>query len=168
MTFFKVGEIFLISSVQLLSCSLKLHGLQHTRPPCPSPTSRVYSNSCPLSQWCYPTISSSVTLFSCPQSFHASGSFPMSWVFISGGQSFGASASVLPMNSGLISFRIDWFNLLAVQGTLKSLPQHHSLKASILRCSAFFIVQLSHPYMPTGKTIVLTVWTFVSQVMSAF
>ena len=68
--------------------------------------------------------------------------------------------------SVLISFRIDWFDLLAVQGTLKSLLQHHSSKASILGCSAFFMVKLSHPYMTTGKTIVLTIWTFVSKVMS--
>ena len=77
-----------------------------------------------------------------------------------------ASASVLPMNSGLISFRMDWLDLLAVQGTPKSLLQHHSSKASILQCSAFFIVQLSHPYMTTGKTIALTRWTFVGKVMS--
>ena len=78
------------------------------------------------------------------------------------------SFSISPSNeySGLISLRIDWLNLLAVQGTLKSLPQHHSSKASILQRSAFFIVQLSHPYMTTGKTIVLTRWTFVGKVMS--
>ena len=81
---------------------------------------------------------------------------------MSGVQSIGASASVLPM----ISFRIDWFDLLAVQGTLKSLLQHHSSKASILQRPAFFIVQLSHPYMTTGKTIALTIWTFVGKVMS--
>ena len=83
---------------------------------------------------------------------------------MSGGQSIGASASasVLPMN---ISFRIDWFDLLAIQGTLKSLFQHHSSKASVLQCSAFLIVQLSHPYMTIGKTIALTVWTFVTKVM---
>ena len=90
-----------------------------------------------------------------PQSFPASGSFLMSWLFTLPGQSIGASASgsVLPMNihSELISFRIDWFDLLAVQRTLKSLLQHHSSKASILQCSAFFTVQLSHPYMTTGK-----------------
>ena len=92
----------------------------------------------------------------------------MSQFFAAGGQSIGVSAStsVLPMNSGLISFRIDWFDLLAVQGTFKSLLQHYSSKASILRCSAFFKIQLSHPYMPTGKTIALTRWTFVSKVMS--
>ena len=89
----------------------------------------------------------------------------MSQLFESGGQSIGVSASVsvFPMN---ISFRIDWFDFLAVQGTLKSLLQHHSSKASILGRSAFFIVQLSHPYMTTGKTISLTRWTFVGKVMS--
>ena len=77
---------------------LRPHGLQHTRPPCPSPAPRVYSNSCPLSQWCHPTISSSVIPFSRLQSFPVSGSFPMSWFFASGGQSIGASALVLPKN----------------------------------------------------------------------
>ena len=94
----------------------------------------------------------------------------MSQFFASDGQSIrvSASASVLPMNeySGLISFRMDWLDLLAIQGTLKSLLQHHSSKASILSCSAFFIVQLSHPYMTTGKTIALTRLTFVGKVMS--
>ena len=105
------------------------------------------------------------------QSFPASGSFLMSQFFASNGQSIGlsASASVLPMNiSGLISFRMDWLDLLAVQGTLKSLLQHHSSKASILQCSAFFLVQLSHPYMSRGKTIALTRQNFVSKVMSLF
>ena len=91
----------------------------------------------------------------------------MSWLFASGGQSIGdsasASASVLPMN---ISFRIDWLDLLAVQGTLKSLLQHHSLKSSVLQCSVFFMVQLSHPYMTIGKAIALTRRTFVGKVMS--
>ena len=94
----------------------------------------------------------------------------MSHFFASGGPSIGVSASVsvLPMNeyTGLISFRMEWLDLLAVQGTFKSLLQHHSSKASILRCSAFFIVQISHPYMTTGKTIALTRWTFVGKVMS--
>ena len=114
------------------------------------------------------TISSSAVPFSCPQSFPASGSFQMSWFFASGGQNIGVSASVLPMNIQeiLISFRIDWFDLLAIQGTLKSLLQHHSSKASVLWLSAFFIVQLSYPYMTTGKTIALTRWTFVGKVMS--
>ena len=90
------------------------------------------------------------------QSFPAS--FPMSQLFTSGGQSISFSFSISPSNeySGLVSFRIDWFDLLMVQGTLKSLLQHHSLEASILRCSAFLMVQLSHPYMTTGKTIALT------------
>ena len=93
----------------------------------------------------------------------------MSQFFTSGGQSIGvsASASVLPSQySGLISFRMDWLDLLAVRGTLKNLLQHHSSKASVLQCSAFFTVQLSHPYMTTGKTIALTRWTFVGKVMS--
>ena len=120
-----------------MSSSLQLHGLQHTRIPCPSLSSRVCSSSCPLSRWCYLTISSSVALFSlCFQSFPASGSFPMSWLFTSGSQSIGdaASASVLPMNiQGWLPLGMtDWFHLFAVQGTLKSLLQHHNLKASIL------------------------------------
>ena len=143
------------------------HGLQHARPLCPTPTPRVYSNSCPLSWWCHPTISSSVVPFSPHlQSFPASGSFPMSQFLTSGGQSIGASASALVLvmeYSGLISLRMDWLDLLAVQGTLKGLPQHHSSKASILLCSAFFIVQLSHPYMTTGKTIALTRRTLVAK-----
>ena len=128
------------SSVQfrysVQSNSLCPHGLQHARPPCPSPTPWACSNLCPSSQWCHPTISSSVVPFSsCLQSFPASGSFPVSPFFPSGGQNTGvsASASVLPMNTqGLISFRMDWLDLLAVQGTRKSLLQHHSSKASIL------------------------------------
>ena len=155
----------------VVSNSLWPYELQHTRPPCPSPTPWVYSNSCPSSQWCHPSISSSVIPFSsCPLSLPASGSFPMSQFFPSGGQSIGvsASASVLPMNTQdwLISFRMDWLDLLATQGTLKSLLQHHSSKASILQCSAFLTVQLSHPYMTTGKTIALTKWTFAGKVIA--
>ena len=106
---------------------------------------------------------SSITLYSCPQSFPASGSFPMSWLFTSGGQSIGASASasVLSMNMWSwfpLEFTILLFDLLTVQETLKNLLQHHSSKASILRCSAFFMVQLSHPYMTTRKTTALTIW----------
>ena len=110
----------------------------------------------------YPVISFS----SCLQSFLAWGSFPRSQFFTSGGQSI-KSFSISPSNeySGLISVRIDWFHLLAIQGTLKSLLQHHSSKAPILWHSAFFIVQLSHPYVTTGKTIALTRRTFVSKVM---
>ena len=138
------------------------------RPPCPLPAPGVHSNSCPLSWWCHPTISSSVVSFSSYlRSFPASGSFPVSQFFASGGQSVGSfSFSISPSNeySGLISFRMDWLDL-AVQGTCKSLLQHHSSKASLLRRLAFFIVQLSHPYMTTGKTIALTRQTFVGKVM---
>ena len=153
-----------------MSDSSHRHVLQYSRLPCPSLSPRICSNSYPLSPWCHPTISSSVPRFSSyPQSCPASESFPVSQLFASCHQSTGASASasVLPMNySGLISFRIDWLDLLAVQGTLKSLLQYHSSKASILQCSVFYMVQLSHPYMTTGKTIALTIWTFVSKVMS--
>ena len=138
--------------------SLRSHGLQDARLPCPSLSFAVCSNSCPLSHWCHPTISFSVTHFSsCPQSFLASRSSPMSWLFISGSQSIGASASasVLPMDiQGCFSLGLTGL-LLAVQGTLRSLLQHHSSKASIIRCSAFFTVQLSHPYMTTGKNHIL-------------
>ena len=153
-----------------MSDSLRFHGLQHARPPCPSPTPGVYSNSCPSRRWCHPTISYSVVPFSSRlQSFPASGSFVVSHFFTSGGQSIGVSAtpSVLPMNiPGLISFRIDWLDLLAVQGTLKSLLQNHSSKALVLQYSAFFMVQLSHPCTTTGKTIALTRQNFVGKVMS--
>ena len=152
-----------------MSNSLWSHELQHARPPCPSPTPRVHLNPCPLSRCCHRTISFSVIPFSsCPQSFPASGSFQMSHLFTSGDQSIGvlASTSVLPMNTQNWSFRMDWLDLLAGQGTLKCLLQHHSSKASILQHSAFFIVQLSHPYMTTGKVIALTRWTFVDKVMS--
>ena len=141
------------------------HGLQHARLSCPSPTPGTYSNSCPLSWWCHPTISSTIIPFSsCLQSLPAWRSFPMSqwpkyWSF---------SFSISPSNecSGLISFRMDWFYFFAVQGTLKSLLHHHSSKASIFRHSAFFIVQVSHPYISTGKIIALTRQTFVDKVMS--
>ena len=166
--------MIIISSVQfsrsVVSDSLRPHELHHVRPPCPSPPPGVYSDSHPSSRWCHPAISSSVVAFSsCPQSLPASESFPVSQLFTSGGQSIGvsASASVLPMNTqGLISFSMDWLDLLAVQETLKSLLQHYSSKASILRCSAFFTVQLSHPYMTTGKTIALTRRTSVGKEMS--
>ena len=123
-----------------------------------SPTYRVYSNSCPLSRYCHPTISSSAVPFcSCLQSFPASGSFQMSQFFASGGQSIGVQLQHQSFQkSGLIFLRIDWLHLFAVQETLKSLLQYRSSKALILQCSAFFIVQLSHPYMTTGKTIALT------------
>ena len=165
------AKLFLPSSVQfshsVVTDSLWPHGLQYARFPCPTPTPGVYSNSCPLSQWCHPTILSSVIPFSsCLQYFPASGSFPMSQFFASCGQSIGSfSFSISPSNeySGLISFRIDWLDLLTIQGTLKSLLQHHSPKASILWHSAFFILQLSQPYMTTGKTIALTRWTLLAK-----
>ena len=154
----------LYSSVQfsssVVSNSCRPHGLQHTRTPCPLPTPGACSNSRSSNRWCHPTISSSVIPVSSHlQSFPASGSFQMSQFFTLGGES-----NISPCNeySGLISFRMDWLDLLAVQGTLKSLLQHHSSKASVLQGSAFFIVQLSHPYMTTGKTIALTRQTFVS------
>ena len=139
-------------SQQVLSClvsqscpTLQPHGLQHTSLPCLSLSLRVCSNSCPLNQWCHPTISSSVIPFSSwLQSFSSSGSFPMSWLFASSSQSIGAlaSTSVLPMNiQGW--FPLGLVDLLAVQETLKSLLLHHSLKASILWHSAFFMVHLT-------------------------
>jgi len=146
-----------------MSNSLQPHESQHARPPCPSPTLGVHPNPCPLSRWCYPTISSSVIPFSsCPQSFPASGSFPLSALHIRWPKywSFSFNISLSNEHPGLMSFRMDWLDLLAVQRTRKSLLQHHSSKASILRHSAFFTVQLSHPYMTTGKTIALTRWTF--------
>ena len=153
-----------------MSDSLQLHGLQYTMPPCPSLTPRVYSNSCPLSWWCHPTILYSLVPFSSRlQSPPASGSFPMSQFFASGGPSIGVSTlAISPSNeySGLISFRMDCLDLLTVQGTLQSLLQHHSSKTSIIWYSAFFMVQLSHLYMTTGKTIALTRQTFVGKVTS--
>ena len=167
------ANTMVLNSVQfshsVVSDFLCPHGLQHERPPCPSPTPGVYPNSCPLSWWCHPTITSSVVPFSCCQSFPASGSFQMSQFFASTGQSIGVSASAISPSSeysGLISFRMDRLDLLAVQGIPKSLFQHHSLKASVLWGSAFFIVQLSHPYMTTGKAIALTRQTFVGNVSS--
>ena len=124
------------------------HGLQHARLPCPSLSPGVCSNSCPLSRWCHPTISSSIVPFSsCPQSFPASGSFPMSWLFASGSQSIGASASVLPMNEclGLISFRMDWFDLFAVQGTLKSLCYMRNWREVTISRKSLEALQGRHP-----------------------
>ena len=147
-----------ISSVQfshsVVSDSLRPHELQHARPPCPSPTPRVHSDSYPSSRWCHPTshhlsspsasppIPPSIRVFSNESTLCVR--WPKYWSF---------SLSISPHNEhpGLVSFRMHWLDLLAVQGTCKSLLQHHSSKASILRCSAFFTVQLSHPYMTTGK-----------------
>ena len=159
-------------SRSVVSDCLRPHELQHATPPCPSPTPRVHSDSRPQSQWCHPAISSSVVPFSsCPQSLPASESFPMSQLFAWGGQGTGVfSFSIISSKEipGLISFRMDWLELLAAQGTLKSLLQHHSSKASIIRCSAFFTVQFSHPYMTTGKTIALTRRTLVGKNVFAF
>ena len=152
-----------------MSNSLQPHESQHARPPCPSPTPVVHPNSCPSSRWCHQAISSSVVPFSsCPQSLPASGSFPMSQLFAWGGQSTGVSAStsVLPMNTQDWS-PLGWTGWISLESKgLKSLFQHHSSKASILQHSAFFTVQLSHPYMTTGETIALTRWTFIGKVMS--
>ena len=135
--FAKVMWLSVQFSRSVESDSWQPHGLQHTRLPCPSPAPGACSNSCPLSRWCHPTISSSVMPFtSSLQSFRASRSFLMSQFFTSGGWSIGVSAwtSISPLNeySELISFRMDWFDNLEVQGTLKSVLQHHSSKASIL------------------------------------
>ena len=157
-------------SGSVVSDSLRPHESLHARPPCPLPSPGVHPDSCPSSRWCHPAISSWVVpFFSCPQSPQASESFPNEstllmrwpkyWSFI-----FSIIASKeIP---GLISFRMDWLDLPAVQGTLKSLLQHHSSNATILWRSAFFTVQLSHPYMTTGKTIALTRRTLVGKVMS--
>ena len=156
-------------SCSVVSNSLPSPELQHTRPPCPSLTPRVYANSCPLSRWCHPIISSSASPFSsCLQSFPASGSSDESALRMRLPKYWSFSLSISPSNEhpGLVSFRMDWLYLLADQGTLKSLLQHHSSKASILQRSAFSIVQLSHPYMTTGETIALTRRTFVDKVMS--
>ena len=153
-----------------MSNSLRPHGLQHSRLPCPSPPPAACSNSCPLSQWYHPTIWSSVSPF-LPSVFPSIRVFSNESVLhIRWPKNRSFSFTISPSNEhpGLISFRIHWLDLLAVQGTLKSLLQHHSSKGSILRPSAFFIVQLSHPYMTTGKTIALTRQAFVGKVMSLF
>ena len=157
-------------SRSVVSDSLQPHESQHARPPCPSPTPGVHSNSCPYSQWCHPAISSSIIPFSfCPQSLPASGSFPMSQLFAWGGQSIGvsASASVLPMNTQDWS-PLGWTGWISLQS--KGLSRVFS--SSTIQKHQFFSVQLSskfqlsHPYMTTGKTIALTRRTLVSKVMS--
>ena len=148
------NTFIIIKSFQLsqsvFSDSLWPHGLQQARLPCPSPAPRAFSNSCLLSQWCHPTISFSVVPFSsCLQYFPESGSFPVSQFFASGGQNWSFSLSIIPSKEYLllISFRIYRLDLLAVLGTLKSLLQHHSSKASVLQHSAFFMGQFSHPWL---------------------
>ena len=145
------------------------HGLQHPRLPCPPPTPRAYSNSCALSQWYHPTILFSVVP-SPPALNLSQHQGLLKWV-----SSSHQVAKVLELqlqhqcfqwNSGLISFRVDWYEVLACQGILKSLLQYHSSKASNLQRTAFLMVQVSHPYMTTGKTITLTRHTCVGKVMS--
>ena len=153
--------MYMFSSVQfsrsVVSDSLRPHELQHARPPCPTPTPRAYPNSCPLSQWYHPAISSSVVPFSsCLQSFPASGSYQMSQLFTSGGQSIGVSASTtdLPMNTQ-DWFPLEWTGWISLQskGLSRVFSNTTVPKASILLHSEEeFIVQLSHPYMTTGKT----------------
>ena len=148
--------------------SLRTHGLQHSRLPCHSPSLAVCSNLCPLS-WLFnhliichsllllPSFFPSIKIFSNESALHITGSKYWRFTF---------SISPSSEYSVLISFRIDWFDLLIVQGNLKSLLQHHNSKASILQHSTFFMVQLSHLYMTTGKNIALTIWAFVGNVMS--
>ena len=161
---FRVLFLKHVNSVQfihsVLSDSLWPNGLQHARLPCPSPTPRACSISCPLSWWCHPTISSSVIPFSSHiQSFPASVSSNESVLRIRWPKYWSFSFSISPSNehSGPFSFRIDWLDFLAVQVTLKRLPQHHSSKESVLWCSAFFMAQPSHPYRTTRKTVALTI-----------
>ena len=152
-----------------MSDSLWLHELQHAKPPCPSPTPGVHSNSCPSSRWCHPAISSSVIPFSsCPQSLPASGSFPMSQLFAWGGKSIGvsASASVLPMNTQ------DWSPLgWTCWMSLQSKGLSRVFSNTKVQKHQFFGAQLSsqshtYIYMTTGKTIALSRWTFVGKVIS--
>src|SRR5574337_779989 len=152
-----------------MSDSLRPHELQHARPPCPSPTPGVHSDTSiesvmPSSHLilCHPLLLL-LSIFPNIRVFSNESALRMRWPKY---WSFSFSISPPSEHPGLISFRMDWLDLLAVQGTVKSLLQHHSSQTSILRCSAFFTVQLSHPYMTTGKTIALTRWTFVGKVMS--
>ena len=148
-----------------MSDTLQSHGLQQARFPCPSPTPRPYSNSCPSSWWCHPIISS------CLQSFPVSRSFPMSQFFESGYQSIGISAlaSLLPKNIQ-DWFPLGWTGLISLmsKGWLSKRLQHYSSKASVLWLSDFFIAQLLYPYMSTGKTTALTRWTLLTKFMSQF
>ena len=170
----RVGFLFTLLTVQLsrsvVSNYLQPHEPQHIRPPCPSPTPGVHPKPMSIESVmpsnhiiiCHPplllpSIFPSIRVFSNESALCIR--LPKCWIF---------NFSISPPNEhpGLISFRMDWLDLLAVQGTLKSLLQHHSSKASIFQRSAFFTVQLSHPYMTTGKIIALTKRTFVGKVMS--
>ena len=161
--------LLLFFSLSVMSDSLWPYGLQHARLPCPSSSPGACSNSCPLSQWWHLTILSRfpllllLSIFPSIRVFSNESVVCISWPKY---WSFSFSISLSNEYSGLISFRIDWFGLLAVQGTLKSLLQYHRSKASTLWRSAFFMVQLSHLYMTTGKTIAFTRWIFVGKVMS--
>ena len=170
----------LLWKAEILFCQQRLSSVAHSCPtlcdlvdcstegfPVHYQYPRACSISCPFSKWCHPTISTSVIPFSSHLSQHQ-GLSNESVLRIRWPKYGSFSLSISPSNeySGLISFRMDWLDLLAVQGTLKSLLQYHSSNASILRRSAFFTVQLSHPYMTTGKTIALTRWTFVGKVIS--
>ena len=154
-----------------MSDSLRHHGLQHARLPCPS---SIISRRL-LKLMSLESVMPSNRLILChpllllPPSFPASGSFPMSWLFISAGQGIGASTSAFNHSneySGLTSFRIDRFDLLAVQGTLESSSAPQNSKASLLQCSTIFMVQHSHLNVSPEKTIALTIWTFVGKMMS--
>ena len=160
----------LLFSHQILSKSSWLHGWQYAELPCPSPPPWIFRSSCPLSQWCHPTISPTVA--SSPPALNLSQDQSLfQWVHslqqVAKYWSFSFSNSSSNEYSGLIFFSIDWFDL-AVQGALKSLLQYQSSKASILQCLAFFVVQLSHLYMILEKNRALTIWTFVSEVMFFF
>ena len=161
---------FSLFSCSVVSDPLRPHGLQHARPPCPSPIPRVYPHSCPLSWWCHPTISSSVVPISSRlQSFPASGSFPVSQFFTSGGQSIGVSASksVLPMNIQDWS-SLEWTGWISLQsrGLSRVFSNTTVQKHQFFSIQLSLIVQLSHPYMNTGKIIALIRQTFVDKVMS--
>ena len=161
--------LVVVFSRSVLSNCLQPQGLQHTNLPYSSLSPRVCSASCPGSQWCYLTISSSASHFSFwLHSFPTSGSFLMSWLFTSGGQSIRASASItiLPVNiHGLFPWGLTGLIFLQSKGHSRVFS---NLKASVLQHSAFFLVQFSHGYMTPGKNIALTIWTFVSKVISAF
>ena len=156
-------------SLSVMSDSLQAYGPELTRLPCPSPSPWSLLKLMSFEWWCHPTILSSVIPFSsaCNLS-HKSVFFSELTLHIRWPKYWSFSFSISPSNeySGSISFRIDWFDLLAVQGTLKSLLHHHISKASILQHLTFFMVQLSHPYVTTGKTITLIIWIFGSKVTS--
>ena len=153
-----VYENFACTSVQFsrsVVCDyLRPHESQHARPPCPSPTPRVYPNSCLLSRWCHPAISSSVFPFSsCPQSLSASGSFPMRQLRMKWPKHWSFSFSFSPSNEhpGLVSFRMDWLDLLAVQGTARRVFSNTTVQKHQFFGAQLSSVQLSHPYMILEK-----------------